>query len=54
MDTAMVTAITGSFQDMIEQLVTLVTGLLPIGLTLVGLGIGVAYAIKWIKKIGKG
>lgn len=53
MSTEVITAITTGTQTMVTQLVTMVTGVLPIGLTIVGLSIGVAYAIKFIKKIVK-
>lgn len=45
--------ITGSFSGMIQQLVQLVMAILPIGLTLLGVSIGVSYALKWIRKITK-
>lgn len=60
--TTVVTAVTGldyvpiltsSATDITSSLVTLVTQVLPIGLTIVGLSIGIAYAIKFIKKIIK-
>lgn len=49
----LVTSIGAQFQGMVDQLISLIVSILPIGLTLLGVSIGVAYAMKWIKKITK-
>jgi uncharacterized secreted protein with C-terminal beta-propeller domain len=42
---------TSSFQTMVNDLIAIVAGILPIGLSVLGISIGVAFAVKWIKRI---
>lgn len=46
-------AFTDGFGLMVTDLIDMVTGILPMGLTIFGVSVGVAYAIKFIKNIVK-
>jgi TRAP-type mannitol/chloroaromatic compound transport system substrate-binding protein len=45
------TTLTTSFQTVVNDLLLIMAGVLPIALTIFGLSIGIAFAIKWFKKL---
>ena len=46
-------AFTTGVQSIVTDVTGLVAGILPIGLTLLGIGIAVGYALKFTKKVTK-
>lgn len=51
--TDVASAVSTGFTTMVGDLIDMVVAILPIALTLLGVTIGVAYAVKWIKKLVK-
>jgi len=45
---------TSSFQTLVTDLLAMIAALLPIGLTVLGASIAIAFGIRWFKKITKG
>ena len=49
--TTVTTAMTDAFQTVVTDIITTITGILPIALSVLGLTLVVAFGIKWFKRI---
>lgn len=48
---AVVTTMTASFQTIVSDCMSAITGILPVALPLLGLSVAIMFGIKWFKKI---